>query len=118
MTPTLSVRAPLAPIKPLPFAPLPHHIAADPRLTPTDVRVLAALLFWARDKASCWPCDASIAGRVGRSVGTVQRSLRRLVRLGVIAREKVPPGDGNRTGRVIRLLWKDAGDAAHARYAR
>src|SRR5512135_3598400 len=29
----------------LPFAAIPHHIAADPRLSPTDLRVLAALLY-------------------------------------------------------------------------
>ena len=62
------VRAEPGGYKPPPFAQLPHDIAADPRLTPVDVRVIAALLFWARDKPACWPCDASIAARVGRSV--------------------------------------------------
>src|SRR5512135_2077461 len=34
----------------VPFAALPHDIAADRRLTPTDLRVLAALLFYACSK--------------------------------------------------------------------
>lgn len=50
---TFTVRAETGVCKAPPFAQLPHHIAADPRLTPVDVRVVAALLFWARDKASC-----------------------------------------------------------------
>ena len=44
-----------------PFAALPHHIACDPRLSPVDVRVLSALLYYARAKPDCWPCDASAA---------------------------------------------------------
>ncbi len=103
---TFTVRAELGGCKAPPFAQLPHDIAADPRLTPVDVRVIAALLFWARDKASAWPSDASIGKRVGRAVATVQRSLRRLQALGLLQREKVEPTDNNRTGRVIRLVWR------------
>jgi DNA-binding Lrp family transcriptional regulator len=90
----------------LPFAAPPHDLVADPRLTPTDVRIAAALLYWARSKASCWPSDATIGKRVGRSPGTVQRSLRRLEAAGWIAREKTA---ANRTGRLIRLVWRSAG---------
>jgi DNA-binding Lrp family transcriptional regulator len=86
-----------------PYGALPHDLTADPGLSPTDVRVAAALLFWAREKALCWPCDRSIAERVGRSIGTVQRSLRRLEAAGWIVREKTST---NRTGRLIRLLWR------------
>src|SRR5919112_3447813 len=103
---TFTVRAELSGCKAPPFAQLPHDIAADPRLTPVDVRVIAALLWWAKDKASAWPCDRSIASRVGRAVATVQRSLRRLQALGLIRRDKVEPSDANRTGRLIRLVWR------------
>src|ERR671917_929727 len=108
MTPMSSstVRAESAPCKTPPFAQVPHDIAADPRLTPVDVRVVTALLFWARDKADCWPCDRSIAARVGRSVSTVQRALRRLQALGLVQRDRVPQSDANRTGRVLRLRWR------------
>ena len=104
---TFTVRAEPGGCKPPPFAQLPHDIAADPRLTPVDVRVLLAIVFWARDKAACWPCDASIAARVGRSVSTVQRSLRRLQALGLVQRDQVPQSDANRTGRVLRpgMFW-------------
>jgi Helix-turn-helix domain len=84
---------------------LPHDLSADPRLSPTDVRVAAALLFWARSKADCWPADRSIAARAGRSVGTIQRSLRRLEAAGWIAREKT---NANPTGRLIQLVWRGA----------
>src|SRR5262245_54577883 len=104
MTFSSTVRAPDPPGKSVvPFAQLPHDIAADPRLTPTDVRVLLALLYWARGKPSCWPSDRSIGLRVGRSVGTVQRSLRRLEALGLIDRRKV---DSNPTGRELVLRWR------------
>jgi hypothetical protein len=91
-----------------PFAALPHDIAADPRLSPTDVRVLLALLFWARAAAICWPSDPSIAARIGRSVGTVQRSLRKLAALGLIERR---PTRENPTGRLILLRWRATPEA-------
>ncbi len=111
------VRAEPGVCKPPPFAQLPHDIAADPRLTPVDTRVLLALLFWARDKAACWPCDRSIAARVGRSVSTVQRALRRLQALGLVQREQVPQSDANRTGRVLRLRWRIDRPPGHSCYA-
>ena len=59
----------------VPFAALPHDIAADPRLSPTDLRVLAALFYFARADASCWPGDEALAARVHRHPGTVRRAL-------------------------------------------
>ena len=103
--PTSTLCAPPGECKPA-FAQLPHSIAADPRSTPVDTRVLLALLYWTLDKATAWPSDRSIADRVGRSVQTIQRALRRLQALGLIVREKVEPSDLNRTGRVIRLVWR------------
>ena len=90
----------------LPYSALPHDLVADHRLSPTDVRVAAALMFWARGKDHCWPSDGTIGARVGRSPGTVQRSLRRLEAAGWIAREKTT---ANRTGRLIVLAWRRAG---------
>jgi len=88
----------------IPFAAIPHDIAADPRLSPTDLRVLAALFYFARADASCWPCDNSIAVRVHRHPGTVRRSLRRLEDLGYIRRE---PSRENPTGRLIHLTCRE-----------
>ena len=87
-----------------PFAAIPHDIAADPRLSPTDLRVLAALFYFARADASCWPCDNSIAARVHRHPGTVRRSLRHLEDLGYIRRES---SWENPTGRLIHLTCRE-----------
>jgi hypothetical protein len=90
----------------LPYSAPPHSLVADPRLSPTDVRVASALMFWTRGKDHCWPSDRSIGARVGRAPGTVQRSLRRLESAGWIRRERT---DANRTGRLIVLAWRRAG---------
>src|SRR5512132_2066200 len=88
----------------IPFAALPHDIVSDPRLSPTDLRVLAALFYFARADASCWPCDHSIAARVHRHAGTVQRALHRLEDLGYIRRVQTRE---NPTGRLIHLSCKE-----------
>ena len=103
---TFIVRPPLAqgkPELPRPYAKLPHDLAADPRLLPIDVRLLLALVFFARDKDHCWPSDATLGARIGRARATVQRRLRHLDGLGLIAREKC---DANPTGRLLRLRWR------------
>ena len=89
------------------FAALPHDIAADPRLSPTDLRVLAALLYYARQDPSCYPSDASIAARVHRHPGTVRRCLKRLEDLGYIRREFVQATPANPTGRLIHLTCNE-----------
>ena len=89
---------------------LPHSIAADARLTAVDIRVALALLYFARSRSTCTPCDQSIGERAGGiSAGTVQRSLRRLEQCGYLRRQAVAPTDANRTGRVLHLLWKTEG---------
>ena len=91
----------------VPFAALPHDIAADPRLSPTDLRVLAALLYYARQNPSCYPSDASIAARVHRHPGTVRRCLKRLENLGYIRREFVQATPANPTGRLIYMTFME-----------
>ena len=85
-----------------PYAKLPHDIAADPRLLAIDVRLLLAIVYHARANATCWPSDTTLGGRIARSRATVQRRLRHLEGLGLIARERT---DANPTGRLIRVLW-------------
>src|SRR3954447_13083114 len=85
-----------APLRP--YAKLPHDLAADPRLLPIDVRLLLALVFFARDKTTCWPSDKTLGERIGRARATVQRRLRHLERIGLLTREK---SDQNPTGRLI-----------------
>ncbi|MBV8316025.1 MAG: helix-turn-helix domain-containing protein, partial [Planctomycetaceae bacterium] len=91
----------------VPFAALPHDIAADPRLRPTDLRLLAALLYYARQQPSCYPSDAALAARVHRHPGTVRRCLKRLEDLGYIRREFVPATPANPTGRLISLTFRE-----------
>lgn len=103
---TSIVRPPLAqgkPELPRPYAKIPHDLAADPRLLPIDVRLLLALVFFARDKDHCWPSDATLGKRIGRARATVQRRLRHLEGLALIGREKC---DANSTGRLLRLRWR------------
>src|SRR5512135_2393446 len=88
----------------IPFAAIPHDIAADPRLSSTDVRMLAALFYFAEADTSCWPCDDSIADRVHCHPGTIQRSLRYLEDLGYIRRQ---PSRENPTGRLIHLTCRE-----------
>jgi hypothetical protein len=66
------------------------------------VRVLLALLYFTKAKADCWPCDRSIAARIGRSIGTVQRCLRKLEILGLVERRQAD----NPTGRSLVLRWR------------
>jgi len=88
--------------QPRPYAALPHDLVADRRLTATAVRLVAILLRYARNKASCWPSVATLAENLGRCPRTVRYSLRRLTDTGWI--ESRP--DPNPTGRVIVLLWR------------
>jgi DNA-binding Lrp family transcriptional regulator len=86
-----------------PFAALPHFVVEHPDLSSTAKTVCAALLFWARGKAVCWPSDKTIAARVKKHPGTVQRALASLERAGVISRERA---SSRPDWRVIRLRWR------------
>ena len=66
--------------------------------------MLAALFYFARADASCWPSDEALAARVHRHPGTVRRALRRLEDLGYIRREFTR---ANPTGRLIHLTCKE-----------
>jgi hypothetical protein len=80
------------------------RLLADPALGSTCKAIALALVrHWAWRKDHCWPSDATIAAKVGRSAGHVQRSLRALERAGWVRRERT---NENRTGRVIVLLWR------------
>ncbi|MBV8268417.1 MAG: helix-turn-helix domain-containing protein, partial [Planctomycetaceae bacterium] len=97
----------------LPNDPGLDAILADPDLTSTAKALIAVMIRnWAWYKDHCWPSDATLAKKVGKSVGHVQRCLRELERAGRISREKtgeVP------NGRRIWLLWRCPGVRAGAR---
>jgi hypothetical protein len=87
------------------------QLLADPALCSTAKAVAVALIrHWAwRGKDHCWPSDATIAAKVGRSPGHVQRCLRRLERAGWIERERT---DEVPNGRRIWLRWRKPGAGA------
>jgi Helix-turn-helix domain len=89
----------------LPFAAIPHGLASDRRLSPTDRLTVTALLYWALGATQCTMSNRRLAGYVGCSVSTIERSLRSLKQFGYIRTEKVRPTESNMTGRVIHLLW-------------
>ena len=80
----------------LPNDPGLDDILADPNLTSTAKALITVMVRnWAWFKDDCWPSDATLAARLGMSVGHVQRCLRELERAGRIFRERtaaVPNG--------------------------
>jgi hypothetical protein len=97
----------------LPNDPGLDDILADPNLSSTAKALIAVMVRnWAWVKDHCWPSDATLAARVGMSVGHVQRCLRELERAGRIRRERTAAVPN---GRRIWLLWRCPGDRAGAR---
>ncbi len=88
----------------LPRDPGLDRLLADPNLGSTAKTIATVLVkHWAWSKDHCWPSDRSIAGKVGKSQGHVQRCLRQLEDAGWIEREKT---DEVSTGRLIWLMWR------------
>jgi hypothetical protein len=80
------------------------RLLADPHLGSTAKTIATALVkHWAWSKDHCWPSDRTIAGKVGKSPGHVQRCMRELESAGYIARERT---DEVATGRRIWLAWR------------
>jgi hypothetical protein len=103
---TLSVRPRPAEGKGLvarPFSAVPHDLVRDRRLIATDVVVVAALLFYARASATCWPSVGTLMNDAGRGRRAVQMSLRRLKDAGWVGERAAD----NPTGRVLVLTWRD-----------
>lgn len=86
-----------------PFAAIPHNLVSDSRLNPTDVRLVAVILRYARAKPWAWPSNRRLAAELGCSVRTVQACLQRLKACGWL--RTVPAA--NPTGRRIILVWRD-----------
>src|SRR5207248_1528149 len=90
----------------LPNDPGLDDILADTGLSSTAKAIVVAIVRnWAWVKDHCWPSDETLARKVGKSVGHVQRCLRELERAGWIAREKT---DAVPNGRRIWLTWRCA----------
>src|SRR5512135_1741104 len=94
----------------LPNDPGLEALLADKRLSAAAKLVATVLVkHWAWYKASCYPCNRSIAARCGYSPGHVARCLHELEQGGWIRREQQATGS-----RLIVLCWrgtpcKDAG---------
>ena len=96
----------------LPNDPGLDDILADPNLTSTAKALITVMVRnWAWFKDHCWPSDATLAARLGMSVGHVQRCLRELERAGRIFRERTAAVPN---GRRIWLLWRCPGGRAGA----
>jgi hypothetical protein len=101
--PTAAPRTGRGPIA-LPGDPGLDRLLADPNLGSTAKTIATALVKnWAWSKPSCWPSDRTIAAKVGKSQGHVQRCLRQLEDAGWIERERT---DEIPTGRRIWLAWR------------
>ena len=98
-------------------AALPHDrgldaILADPNLSSTAKALITVMIRnWAWVKDHCWPSDETLAKKVGKSVGHVQRCLRELELAGRIFRERTAAVSN---GRRIWLLWRCPGGRAGA----
>ena len=91
----------------LPNDPGLDAILADPNLSSTAKALITVMVRnWAWYKDHCWPSDETLAKKVGKSVGHVQRCLRELERAGRIVRERT---DAVPNGRRIWLLWRCPG---------
>lgn len=100
---------PPAQIKPTPAKPPDplDRLLADRGLNSTaKALILAMVRNFAWSKDHCWPTDATLAAKVGKSTGHVQRCLLQLERAGWIRRERTEEVPN---GRRIWLLWRSAG---------
>lgn len=75
----------------------------DPRLSATDVRVLAALGTYANKQGWCHPKQETIAIRVGLKRPTVALAIKRLAELGYLEKQGLTTPGRGRTGSKYRV---------------
>lgn len=76
----------------------------DDRLTPTDVRVLAALGTFTNRQGWCRPSQTTIAKRIGLNRSTVNVSIKALVAAGYVQTVKQARDNGAQTVSLYRVL--------------
>jgi Helix-turn-helix domain len=92
-------------INPLPFSALPHALRRSLRGNQTAIVLAATLLEYARNAASCYPTNATLASDMGCSVSTVRNALVALQKAGWIRLEL---GSRQPNGRTIHLIWRES----------
>jgi DNA-binding MarR family transcriptional regulator len=73
-------------------------------LCPTDKHVLVDLASQANSKAVCWPSYATIAEATGYSIPTIERSIKRLAKAGLIEKKLRYDKRGKRTSNYYQLM--------------
>lgn len=102
------------------FVPVPrvaYNRRKEGLLKNEDLFVLGELIeFRGDDSASCWMTPETLAKRLGLSLSTVKRSLRRLRKAGLLRRDSVskpdPEDPRNMTGNRLRFLWMNESNVA------
>lgn len=83
-----------------------------PDLDADGLAVLAALSTYADEEGTCWPSQATLAGKLKRSRSTVNRLIGRLQEIGMLTVERRSAGDGGRLSSLYRLRLSPP-DAGH-----
>lgn len=103
------------------FALLPENAIFDDRLSPVDIRVLAALCsYGGRKHEGCWPSHSKIATRLKLSRSTVLRSCANLVKCEFAQKETRLRPDGSRGTNIYRIRFElvvsldEQGGSTHA----
>ncbi len=78
-------------------------------LKPVPKLILLVLADTANDQGICWPSIATLAGKVGVTPRTVQRTIQLLVRRDLLTAEQRYRGDGSCSSNLYRLSL-DSGD--------
>jgi hypothetical protein len=91
---------------PVRYAIMSMAVNSDRRLTGADKSILNALYFFGRSTKRVWAGRKKIALEAGVNESTVKRRIPKLVELGYISIDPVPP-PMNASWRVIRLDWLD-----------
>lgn len=90
-------------LQPYRFAVVAEWIVFHPELSPTSVRVFAALARYADGNAECWPAATTLAERLNLSADTVRRSLKQLETTGAIEVTARYDDDGSQRSNLYRL---------------
>ena len=78
-------------------------------VTPTQKLILICLANHAGPEGTCWPSQTIVSDYSGLSREAVNRNMKELESLGLIAAERKKDPDGRETAKTYRLKTADAG---------